>query len=280
MTDSAHLTAADAMLLEALAARGWQVSPRQLKRWRAEGLLAPPIQRSAGRGLGRPSLTYPAEAVEQADCIAVLLSQGVPLHYAAVGMMLRKVPVNLSALRTSLKALLRVDRPVEWMTQDEAADYADAVAQRAVVTTDRTGSRRLRQQIRRHPLTRYWSQQVSRLQGARYELLLDIMVGLLTSFFAHVAPSEVTKKLITRILQLTDEQMDAFFSTIRILTRENLLDFIDVVTVEQLYAARELLLDHLPDPTSSSPVKPNVEAAGLIVLGLTLTEDVQSRASP
>jgi hypothetical protein len=106
------------------------------------------------------------------------------------------------------------------------------------------------------------------------------MVGLLTSFFAHVAPSEVTKKLITRMLQLTDEQVDAFFSTVSILTRENLLDFIDVVTIEQLYAARELLLESLPDPTSSPPVKPNVEAAGLIVLGLALTEDMRIKASP
>jgi len=89
---SKAVTQADRGLLSALVDRGHRATPSQLKRWRAAGLLAPPLQRSAGRGKGRLSESYPPEAVEQAASIIELLGHSVPLEHMAVAMVVRGAP--------------------------------------------------------------------------------------------------------------------------------------------------------------------------------------------
>jgi hypothetical protein len=100
------LTQADQQLLDQLTGRGLHASARQLKRWREAGVLAPPVQRSAGRGRGRPSLRYPPEAADQAAVIVELLALRVPLDEMAMAMFLRGAPVTKTAVRRALLAML------------------------------------------------------------------------------------------------------------------------------------------------------------------------------
>src|SRR4051794_16712295 len=61
---NSKVTNADRDLIQTLAVHGVSVTPTQLKRWRAANLLPTPLQRTAGRGRGRPSETYPVGAVD------------------------------------------------------------------------------------------------------------------------------------------------------------------------------------------------------------------------
>ena len=64
------MTRADRDLIEELAQLGVVVSATQLKRWRNAHLIPSPVQRSAGRGRGRQSVSYPVGAVERTLAVA------------------------------------------------------------------------------------------------------------------------------------------------------------------------------------------------------------------
>jgi hypothetical protein len=100
------MTEADARLLAELTSLGVSVTARQLKRWRAAGLLPIPIQVSAGRGHGRRSVTYPAATAELVVAVADMLQDGWLLRYLAFGLFARGYEVSEAALKRSYRAVI------------------------------------------------------------------------------------------------------------------------------------------------------------------------------
>lgn len=81
-----------------LRARDVDVSPYQLERWRAAGLLAHPRRRGGGRGRGSTS-AYPPEALEAVLGITTVARQGRNNHLAALALFAKKLPVTEKAVR-------------------------------------------------------------------------------------------------------------------------------------------------------------------------------------
>lgn len=73
------MSQADDALIAAAAARGITISPTQLKRWRAAGLIDTPLRTAHGRGQGRTSDHYPPATIEWACLIATWTKHRVSL---------------------------------------------------------------------------------------------------------------------------------------------------------------------------------------------------------
>jgi len=79
---------------------GFEVTPRQIERWRQEGALEPPNRRGLGRGRGTVAY-YPPQAVSHAVALAKLIKEGRSLADAALicflkGSDLKEVPLKRS----------------------------------------------------------------------------------------------------------------------------------------------------------------------------------------
>jgi len=245
------VTQADRGLLGALADRGHQATPSQLKRWRAAGLLAPPLQRGAGRGKGRPSESYPPEAVEQAASIIELLGHSVPLKQMAVAMLVRGAPVTEKAVRESFLDILA--EPPSNADDDELADRADQLS------TD------LQRRARRNPLLHHWSVR-ARGHGESGRLVLSDMLSALTQLIVTgTFPSPEAETATSHILGLEPDQTVELFRVMNNLSPEVLRATASDVTLTELSSARQTLSNIVKDAPSGDP-KPNFQATGVALL--------------
>lgn len=260
-------TRADRQLLDDLARRGVYVTARQLRRWRAAGVLAPPIRVAGGRGHGRVSVAYPPEAIEQATAIAELVARGVTLDQMPIALFLRGVPVAETALRGALLGSLTTGPAPDPMSGDEDgeegedeeewADRADAMAQH------------LRRRARRHPVGRHWSAR-SRGHGERPgPVLQDLLTALTTPTIAELPPSDAARSTTAHVLGLSPDETDAFISTLSRLSITRLRHVAQTTTPVELAGAQTYLRSALKMPLDSLDRRPNYQATGVALLATT-----------
>jgi len=252
-------TAADRQLLDQLAARGLQVTARQLKRWRDAGLLSSPVQQSAGRGRGRPSVGYPPAAVDQATAIVDLLGRRVPLDEMGMAMFLRAAPVSETAVRRAVLAMLSATGTA---AEEDPADQADELV-----------AHLLRRARRSAPL-QYWSRR-ARGYGERVGVVLgDMLTAVAHRFLAETQPSPEAQAATAHILGTTQPQTQHIIEVIGQLTPDTMRVTAETVTLPELQQARQTLESVL----SAAPEgqQPNFRAAGLMVLGLAAVARGQS----
>ncbi len=255
MSSSPASTAADRALLDELAARGLHATPRQVKRWREAGVLAPPLQRSAGRGRGRPSLRYPPEALDQATAILDLLAHRVPLDEMAVAMFLRGAPVTETAVRAAFLAMLQ---PVARL-QEGDEEARESAAEQLV-------GRLLLRARRMAPLD-YWSRR-ARGYGDRPRVVLgDALTALTFRVVVGTTPSLEAAAATAHILDIPPEEVEDVFEQIGEVSPGALRRTARTVTLHELQAARRTLIEAVADAPSTE-CTPNFQAAGLIVLGV------------
>ena len=251
MSSNDRGTAADRQLLDQLAARGLQVTARQLKRWRDAGLLSSPVQQSAGRGRGRPSVGYPPAAVDQATAIVDLLGRRVPLDEMGMAMFLRAAPVSETAVRRAVLAMLSATGTE---AEEDPADQADELV-----------AHLLRRARRSAPL-QYWSRR-ARGYGERVGVVLgDMLTAVAHRFLAETQPSPEAQAATAHILGTTQPQTQHIIEVIGQLTPDTMRVTAETVTLPELQQARQTLESAL----SAAPEgqQPNFRAAGLMVLGL------------
>lgn len=172
-----RLTAADAELIADLAQQGVEVTPSQLKRWRAAKLLPTPRRTARGRGPGRTSDSYPPGTTPWARAIAEIVGSGTRLTLVPVALFVRGFDIeDADQLRRSYQVLLdELALPVD--EGEEPEDAADHVAQHLLRRT------------KRHPMGRAWRQR-SGHSGARHDSpLLDTLAGLTALFFTDTTPT-------------------------------------------------------------------------------------------
>jgi len=252
-------TAADRQLLDQLAARGLQVTARQLKRWRDAGLLSSPVQQSAGRGRGRPSVGYPPAAVDQATAIVDLLGRRVPLDEMGMAMFLRAAPVSETAVRRAVLAMLSATGTE---AEEDPADQADELV-----------AHLLRRARRSAPL-QYWSRR-ARGYGERVGVVLgDMLTAVAHRFLAETQPSPEAQAVTAHTLGTTQPQTQHIIDVIGQLTLDTMRVTAETVTLPELQQARQTLESAL----SAAPEgqQPNFRVTGLMVLGLAAVARRQS----
>lgn len=220
-------TPADQDLINQLAAAGYKVTPRELKRWRAEGLLRSPLQKSMGRGRGRASVAYPAEALAQARDIARCMQGKIPMRYVALSFFPQHIPVNAGLVKKGYLALLdEIDG--ELGSEIEDGDPVDAVAQKQLRRAKRT------------PLGRSWISRSGAYGARRGSDLEDMLVGLVGLVFEDAQPSENARAAITRIAGAPDEAEEEFLTAIASTTLSNLRSTVETMTTGDLRTARDV----------------------------------------
>ncbi len=92
-------------LIDEAALYGFEVTPKQIDRWRADKLLPPPAKASAGRGSGvrRPA---PEGSAQQLMRLQYFLSEDRSLHRAAFRLWIEGYPVPLERVRLALRRLV------------------------------------------------------------------------------------------------------------------------------------------------------------------------------
>jgi hypothetical protein len=164
---------ADLLLIAELAARGLDVSPYQLERWRAWGQLPKPTRHGCGRGGGSVS-EYPQEAAEIAAVLATCGGQGRSRHVSTLVMFCLELPVAEWAVREALAKEIEDDlrrtRQLAQRHEFYVADRATRAARAVDVdfplllgTTSIAGATRAQQRERarqRKQLKRYYAARV------------------------------------------------------------------------------------------------------------------------
>lgn len=92
-------------LLEAAAYRSIRVTPKQVARWRSQGVLPPPISHGRGRGRG-VARSHDDATVEQLGALTSILKRNRSLDYAAFRLWLRGYNVHLDRVRRALRKLV------------------------------------------------------------------------------------------------------------------------------------------------------------------------------
>lgn len=102
-SEPASVTQADQVLIADMLALGASASPRQLKDWRAAGLVPTPIRETRGRGRGRPSTTYPEGTTRRVIDILDIQNQTsrVALRDIPVWLFILNKEVDLDDVRES-----------------------------------------------------------------------------------------------------------------------------------------------------------------------------------
>lgn len=148
---------ADREVIEECQARGFEITARQLERWRS--LLPERIVEHEEGFRGSRSVNPPGY-VDQVVAIAETLKSGVPLREVPLALFLRGFPVRLDVLRAAyLDILARLRREIDafnaktGVSASEPVDQIDAMAARMAArarrsTTGRRWEARARQAIR------------------------------------------------------------------------------------------------------------------------------------
>ncbi len=220
-------TPADQDLINQLAAAGYKVTPRELKRWRAEGVLRSPLQKSMGRGRGRASVAYPAEALAQAMDIARCSQGKIPMRYVPLSFFAQHIPVNAGLVKAAYRALLdQIDSELD--SGVEGWDSVDAVAQKQLRRAKRTR------------LGRSWINRSGAYGARRGSGLEDMLVGLVGLVFEDAQPSEDARAAIARIAGAPDGAEEEFLAALAGITLSNLRLMVETMTTGDLRNAREV----------------------------------------
>lgn len=181
---------ADRQLIDALAQRGVEVSPSQLKRWRAAGLLPTPQRTARGRGRGRTSDSYPAGTADRAAAVAELVARRTPLREVALHLFVRGYDVEGPVVAAAYQELL------QWLRglTSSAEDPADAMAQA------------LRPRAKRHPLGRKWIRRAGTYGARRGSVVEDALVALTTLVLTDDEPSGEAMKALSLAAGATDPE--------------------------------------------------------------------------
>ncbi len=253
VTEAQKGTQADRQLGDALAEQGLDATFTQFKRWRAAGVLASPVQHSAGRGKGRPSERYPVEAVEQAAAILKLLSFGVPLKHMAIAMLVRGAPVTEEAIQESFLDFLA--EPPSNLDDDERADRADQMGAH------------LQRRARRNPLLHHWSDRARGHGEPGRFVLSDMLSALMQLIVTGTRPSTQAETATSHILGLGPDQTAELCRVMNDLTPGVLRATARDVTLTELFCARQTLSEWFKDAPPGS-AKPNFGTAGVMLLAL------------
>ncbi len=217
------MTAADAELISHIAGYGYNMGPRQLKRWRAAGLLTAPVQKSMGRGAGLPSTAYPVESLRQASDIARCLGLRIPLRYVPLSLFAQDIPVRPALVLRAYSDFL--DDLIDELGDGDPIDRADAAALHQLATLKRTSHGRA--WIRR-----------SGLYGARRSSdIEDMLVGLSGLLVADEEPSEEAKMAIGRIAGAADGEHEALTEHVRLMSLSNVRAVMETTEIAELRAA-------------------------------------------
>jgi hypothetical protein len=188
------LTEADAQLVDELAPLGVRVTPRQLKRWRASGLLPTPTQVSAGRGKGRRSVSYPAGTAQLVAALADMLRDGWSLRHVAFGLFARGHEVTEAALKQSYRAVIQdFHEHVMLLGDADPADGADRLA------------RRMLPRAKRNPLGRILIQRTGKRGARTASAIEDALAAVSGLIFADAAPSEDGENAIIKVYGTPDD---------------------------------------------------------------------------
>src|SRR5712691_12006372 len=123
---------ADREAIEECRARGYEISARQLERWRP---MLPERIVEHEEGLRGSRSVNPPGYVDQVIAIAETLKSGIPLREVPLALFLREFPVKLEVLRAAyLDILARLRQEVDTLSAQagsaagEPGDQIDAVA--------------------------------------------------------------------------------------------------------------------------------------------------------
>ncbi len=251
------LTTADRQLTDQLAARGYQVTPHQLKRWRAAGLLPPPSQQARGRGPGRRSTAYPEGSAERAEAIAYLLAQHVPLRYIALVLFTRSFPIDEKRLTVAYAQFLD---DIEALAYDEhdPSDGADRLAQH------------LRRRAKRVPLGRRWIARGNTYGARRGSLLEAALVTLTSTVFADARPDEQAGQAVSQIVGAPAELAGDLAARLQLTTLPALRATLGELAPGELVRARDLL-------TRSLSVTAQLQHLTVSITGEAIAEGLSDR---
>ena len=124
---------ADSELAAAVSrAVGFDVTARQIERWRQEGALEPPVRKGLGQGLGSIAY-YPPEAVERAAALAVLVKARGSLAEAALMNFLRGADLKEGPLKRFYSKVFTAIREFLGATSgNDPWDVADRMSHKLV----------------------------------------------------------------------------------------------------------------------------------------------------
>jgi hypothetical protein len=218
------MTEADARLLAELPL-GVGVTTRQLKRWRASGLLPTPIQVSAGRGHGRRSVSYPAGTAQLVVAIADTLSDGWSLRYVAFGLFARGHEVPDVGLKRSYRAVIHDVRELVMLLGDaDLGDGADRLAQLML------------RRAKRNPLGRILIQRAGKSGARTASALTDALAALSGLLFADATPSADGEAAIIVVYGTTADTL----AQLRTLPFSSLETVLADTSVEEFRRARDI----------------------------------------
>ena len=224
------MTEADRGLLSALADQGHEVTPSQLKRWRAAGLLPTPERVAGGRGQGRRSTAYPEGTVARAAAVADIVIHGrVPLRRAATVLFLRGFDVPEDTLKVSFTKLL-----------DELSAFVDGADGDPRDAADRVG-----QQMRRRSKRSLLGQTLiarDGTYGARQGSQLDdALTAGAAALFTGVEPSSEAAEAIAQIHGAPQSEQQDVLVALKLANVNTLQQTLQNSTIHTLTAARKSL---------------------------------------
>jgi hypothetical protein len=250
VTGNATPTEADKQLISELADHGLPATAKQFKRWRAAGLLDPPARPGAGRGKGRPSLSYPSAAGEQAAAIIRLLGCRVPLDEMAMAMFLDHVPVSESAVRKALHSMLA--DPKSENLDEEAREH---LAEQRIID--------IQGRSRRIPLLREWSQ-MARAAGNRGSLT-DMVAAIMYTQSEGTFPSDEAVEETARVFDASTHDVTLFYAYLKDFGIPVLRTAIDTVSLQELRTAQSFIKAELAE-IFPSEARNNYRFFGIAVL--------------
>jgi hypothetical protein len=175
----------DQQLVDALAARGVEVSCRQARRWREGGQLPKPVRRGLGQPTGGSTVSYTEEAIDQAECLVRCLDEYGSLDEATVVLFWRGYEPRERALKGAysnlLEGLLKDAR--KSVSSDEAWAVAESAAGRisrraAQVPGARQARDRLQQKNRAWRLIDVLTNLIVVLLGGNAKLQQETLLAL------------------------------------------------------------------------------------------------------
>jgi hypothetical protein len=221
----AGLTEADAQLLDELALLGVRVTPRQLKRWRANGLLPTPTQVSAGRGKGRRSVSYPAGTAQLVAALTDMLSHGWSLRHVAFGLFARGHDVTEAALKQAYRAVIQdVHEHVMLLGGGDLADGADRLAQQKL------------RRAKRNPLGRILIQRTGKSGARTASVLVDALAAVSGLIFGDGTSSADAEDAIIKVYGTTDDTPAELRTLSFLLLKRVLAD----ATIDEFRRARDV----------------------------------------
>lgn len=225
---SEAMTEADRVLLSALAARGHKVTPSQLKRWRAAGLLPTPERVAGGRGQGRRSTAYPEGTVARAAAVAEIVIDGrVPLRHAATVLFLRGFEVPEKTLKVSYVNFLNEMSAFVGAADGDPRDAADRAAQKM--------RRRAKRSLLGQTLIARGGTYGAR-QGSQLD---DALVAGTAALFMGVDPSSEAAEAIAQIHGSPQSEQQDVFLALKLASVDNLRQTLQDSTLDSLTAARK-----------------------------------------